>query len=248
MSSLEGKTALVTGAARGIGLAIAEELAVAGATVCINDSDSCAAQEAVERIGHKCFAASGDVTQAIEAKRIVELVLEQTGRLDCLINNAGLSAPLVPLKLLKEEEWQRVIDVNLKGVLLMSRVAIPVMNGGAIVNISSVAGLVGFAASHAYGVSKAAVIMLTKTLATEFAGKGLRVNAVAPGMIDAPMFAESFRSEEDAEAVKMRIPMGRLGHAREVGAAVGFLCSDAASYITGAVLAVDGGWQANGGI
>jgi NAD(P)-dependent dehydrogenase (short-subunit alcohol dehydrogenase family) len=246
MIDLSGRTALVTGAGRGIGFGIAQVLAEAGATVAVNDLDGTAAHDAAERLGGACFAVPGNIASDAEAGAIVAGVLDRGSGLDCLVNNAGVAAPLVPLAALRIEDWQRVIDVNLKGSLLMSQAAAAVMTGGAIVNIASVAGLVAFPASHAYGVSKAAVVMLTMTLATELARRSIRVNAVAPGIIDAPMFDTMLRNADDADTLAARVPLGRLGRAEEVGRAVAFLCSDAASYITGAVLPVDGGWQAFG--
>lgn len=247
MIDLSGRTALVTGAGRGIGFGIAQMLAEAGATVAVNDLDAAAAEDAAVRLGGASFAVPGNVTGDAEAGAIVAGVRDRGHGLDCLVNNAGVAAPLVPLGALCVEDWQRVIDVNLKGSFLMSRAAAAAMTGGAIVNIASVAGLVAFPASHAYGVSKAGVVMLTMTLATELARRGIRVNAVAPGVIDAPMFDAMLRNDDDADTLSARVPLGRLGRAEEVGRAVAFLCSDAASYITGAVLPVDGGWQAFGG-
>ena len=247
MIDLSGRTALVTGAARGIGFGIAQMLAEAGAVVAVNDMDAGLAQDAAAQLGGKGFAVPGNVTSEDDASAIVAAVLDQGRRLDYLVNNAGIAAPLVPLAALRVEDWQHVVDVNLKGTFMMCRAAAAAMKGGAIVNIASVAGLVGFPASHAYGVSKAAVVMLTMTLATELARRGIRVNAIAPGIIDAPMLGAMLRHEDDKEALFARIPMGRPGRAHEVGHAAAFLCSDAASYITGAVLPVDGGWQAFGG-
>lgn len=247
MIDLSEQTALVTGAARGIGFGIARMLAEAGAVVAVNDLDVELAHAAATQLGGKCFAVPGNVTSEEEARAIVAAVVDQVGSLDFLVNNAGVAAPLVSLAVLPLEDWQHVIDVNLKGTFLMCRAAAAEMNGGAIVNVASVAGLVGFPASHAYGVSKAAVVMLTMTLATELARRSIRVNAIAPGIIDAPMLGAMLRNEDDKDALFARIPMGRPGLADEVGRAVAFLCSEAASYITGSILPVDGGWQAFGG-
>lgn len=247
MIDLSGRTALVTGAARGIGFGIAQMLAEAGATVAVNDLDLALSRDAAARLGRGSFAVPGNVANEASAAAIVAAVVERGRSLDFLINNAGVAAPLVPLAGLSIDDWQHVIDVNLKGSFLMCRAAASAMSGGAIVNIASVAGLMGFPASHAYGVSKAAVVMLTMTLATELARRGVRVNAVAPGIIDAPMLGAMLRTASDTNTLSARIPMGRLGRTDEVGRAVTFLCSEAASYITGAVLPVDGGWHAFGG-
>lgn len=247
MIDLRGRVALVTGAARGIGFGIAQMLTEAGAIVAVNDLDAAAAQQAAARLDGPSFAAPGDVSTEAGAHEIIAAVTDRGGGLDCLVNNAGLAAPLVRLADLRVDDWQKVMDVNLKSALLMSQAAAVAMKGGAIVNIASVAGLVAFPASHAYGVSKAALVMLTMTLATELARRDIRVNAVAPGVVDAPMLEAIIRGPDAAAALCARVPLGRPGRAEEIGRAVAFLCSDAASYITGAVLPVDGGWQAFGG-
>jgi NAD(P)-dependent dehydrogenase (short-subunit alcohol dehydrogenase family) len=245
---LSGRTALVTGAARGIGFGIAEMLARAGARVAVNDISLDDATSAAARIGPSALAIAGDVSSETDADAIIAAANAQ-GDLDILVNNAGVSEPLAGIRRQQVEDWQRVIDVNLRGTYLMCRALARARTGrpGAIVNIASVAGLAGFPASHGYGVSKAAIVMLTKTLACEFARYHVRVNAVAPGVIDAPMLAEISSTPASHAALLQRVPMGRLGGTHEIGATVAFLCSDAASYITGAIVPVDGGWLAWGG-
>lgn len=249
MIDLAGKTALVTGAASGIGFAIASRLAAAGARVVINDLDPRLAGQAAHRIGRDALAVAGDVSDADCVDNMVTTV-RKLAPIDILVNNAGVAQPLVSIARLDPDDWQRVIDVNLRGTYLVSRAVCREMKAaraGAIVNIASIAGLTGFPASHAYGVSKAGIVMLTRTLACEFARHGVRVNAVAPGVVEAPMLDRMTGDGEHLAAVVARVPLGRLGTGDEIGNSVAFLCSDLAAYITGAVLPVDGGWLAFGG-
>ena len=242
---LAGRIALVTGAARGIGFGIAEILVAAGARVAINDIDADNAVAAARRLGASAFAVPGDVSDARGAEEVIEAV----AGLDILINNAGIAETLSSIGKQDPAAWQRVMDVNLRGAYLMSRAAIDRLKAsrcGVVVNIASIAGIAGFPASHAYGVSKAGLIMLTKTLACELARYSVRVNAVAPGVIDAPMLNAMSSKAHTPSDIVARVPLGRLGRPREIGEAVAFLCSDAAAYITGVVLPVDGGWLAFG--
>lgn len=245
---LTGKTALVTGAARGIGFGIAEMLAAAGAHVVINDIDATAAHDAAARLRGSAFAAPGDVTDADQANTIIATAARDGG-IDILVNNAGVSEPPGALEDQQLADWRHVIDVNLQSAYVMSRAALSALKAsrGAIVNIASIAGLTGFPASNAYGVSKAALIMLTQTLAGELARYGIRVNAVAPGLTDAPMLASITKGGRALPTLLSRVPLARLGAPHDIGKAVAFLSSDAASYITGVVLPVDGGWLAFGG-
>ncbi|MGN6819479.1 MAG: SDR family NAD(P)-dependent oxidoreductase [Sphingomonas sp.] len=251
MISLDGRVALVTGAAAGIGFGIATVLSHAGARVAINDIDAGAAEAAANRLGGEAFAVPANVAEQLDAEEIVATVVRTAGALDILVNNAGVPQPIVPLRSLSVDAWQRVIDVNLRGAFLMSQAAAAIMferRRGVIVNISSVTGLAPIPASHAYGVSKAAVAMLTQTLASELARQNIRVNAVAPGVVAAPMIEKMGITAEHIANVERRVPMGRLGQPEEIGQAVAFLASDAASYITGAVLPVDGGWLSFSGV
>lgn len=248
MLDLSGKVALVTGAARGIGEGIASVLARAGARVALNDLDHTVSRTA-ERIPG-AIGITGNVSEVDDAAHIVESVLDSFGRFDILVNNAGISGPRGGLKRTGLSDWQHVFDVNLRGTFLMSRAAAPLMagqNAGRIINIASITGLVGFPGSHAYGVSKAAVVMLTQTMSIELARSGVTVNAIAPGIIQAPMLdAVSEQGRRDAD-LKARIPLGHFGLPEDIGRAVAFLASPLARYITGVTLPVDGGWVAFGG-
>lgn len=249
---LAGRKALVTGGARGIGLAIARHLLAAGVAVAIADRDvqRLAQANADSLPGNACMLA-GDVSLEAGANALVEQSVEKLGCLDILVNNAGISEPLVATVDQALPDWQRVIDVNLRGTYLMSRAFGRHILGrsgrGAIVNIASTAGLVGFTASNAYGVSKAGVAHMTKSMAVEWARRGVRVNCVAPGLIDTPMAHGLFDESGKRERLIERIPMRRLGDGSEIASTVAFLASEAASYITGVTLPVDGGWVAYGG-
>ncbi len=250
--SFEGRSALVTGAASGIGLAIATRLAALGARVALADRDATRLGAAAAALGGQAVAIVGDIGDEAGVARLVGEAVEALGTIDILVNNAGVFEPIARTIDQRLEDWQRVMDINLRGVYLMSRdVARHILGrrgAGAFVNIASVAGLDAIPSSNAYGVSKAAVIHLTRTMAGEWAGKGLRVNCVAPGFIETPMAFEMFADKHvDRAQIERRLPMRRLGDADEIAAAVAFLASDAASYITGAILPVDGGWFANGG-
>ena len=244
--TLSGKRMIVTGAAGGIGKAIARALVNAGATVALTDIDAKALDAARAETG-AAFAVQGDISDEAATKRIFATVIGELGGLDGLVNNAGL--PEQPGGTARQTlaDWRKVIDVNLQGTFLAAREAARHMRGGgAIVNIASIAGLCAFTASNSYSVSKAGVVMLTKTLALDLARFGIRVNAVAPGVIDAPM-AREILSGDGRKRILQRIPAGRLGREDDVAHATRFLLSDEAAYITGVTLPVDGGWSAFGG-
>lgn len=249
---LDGRTALVTGAAGGIGLAIARRLAADGARVVIADRDAARLQTAITELPDDAVAFVADISSEAGVDAMIADAVARLGQLDILVNNAGLAEPIARTVDQQLADWERVIDVNLRGTYLACRAfgrhVLPRRVGGAVVNIGSVAGLGGIPSSNGYGVSKAAVTHLTRNLACEWASKGIRVNCVAPGYIEAPMAVEMFANVHvDRSRIERRLPMQRLGQADEIAGAVSFLVSKDASYITGVTLPVDGGWCAYGG-
>jgi NAD(P)-dependent dehydrogenase (short-subunit alcohol dehydrogenase family) len=244
---LSGKTALVTGAAHGIGKAISVALAEAGASVLLTDIDDEAGESAAAEIRARAQSASyrsADVANVEHVQRAVELAVQATGRLDILCNNA---AHLVFQELLETlpREWDRSIAVSLSGAANFIRASLPHMirqGSGSIINIASVQGLVGGRTSAAYTAGKTGMIGLTRSVAFDYGGHGIRVNAVCPGAIRTRI-SPAEGSELHARQIGKTM-LGRTGEPREVAAAVLFLASDEASYITGAILAVDGGWTA----
>ena len=247
---VDGKVILVTGAASGIGRATALALARAGARLVLGDV--AAAGEDIARearaLGIDAEFLRTDVTRQVDVDALVARAIARHGRLDCAVNNAGIEGVLRETADYPEETFERVINVNLIGVWRCLRAEIPAMlrgGGGAIVNTASVAGLVGAGAFSAYVASKHGVVGLTRSAAIEYAKAGIRVNAVCPGVIDTPML-DRLEAEMPAlrEALLAMKPMGRLGQPDEVAAAVVWLCSEAASFVTGHALAVDGGYVA----
>jgi 3-oxoacyl-[acyl-carrier protein] reductase len=243
-TDLSGKTALVTGAGRGLGRCIAESLAVTGAKVACLDlktemlTDTIAA---IRAAGGTAEPLAGDVTDSARAAAAVDEVVKLWGKLDILVNNAGITRDNLLVRM-KDEQWDAVININLRGTFLMTRAAArPMMkaHGGRIINVASVSGLMGNPGQANYSASKAGVIGLTRTVARELAGRNITVNAVAPGFIATDMTAAL--GEETIEAIRKEVPLGRMGEPQDVADAVLFLASDAASFITGHVLTIDGG-------
>ena len=243
LQTLRGQVAIITGASRGIGRAIAQELGKLGATVVVNyASSSDAAEEVVDTItktGVRAIALQADVSQADQVDALVKSVMEKFNRVDILVNNAGITRDTLLLRM-KLEDWQAVIDLNLTGVFLCTRAVSKVMlkqRFGRIINITSIAGLMGNPGQANYSAAKAGVIGFTKTIAKEFASRGITVNAVAPGFI-----ATDMTSNINSEEILKFIPLSRYGQPEEVAGMVRFLAADpAAGYITGQVFNVDGG-------
>ena len=242
-TSLAGRVALVTGASRGIGRAIAQELAASGAEVVVNyaHSPEAAAEvvRAIEEAGGVAWAHRADVAEESEVEAMVKEIVARSGRIDVLVNNAGITRDGLMLRM-KSADWQSVINLNLSGCFLTTRAVSKLMlkaRGGRIINITSVVGLMGNAGQANYSAAKAGLIGLTRSNAAEFASRGVTVNAVAPGFIASEMTANL-----DAEPILKAIPLGRMGEAAEVAGMVRFLAADpAAAYITGQVFQVDGG-------
>lgn len=245
---LEGKVALVTGGSSGIGRATALAFARAGAKVVVSDVAVQGGEETARLIreaGGDAVFIRTDVSQPDEVEALIRQAVETYGRLDCAFNNAGIEGESAPTAECSLENWQRVLAINLTGVWLCMRYEIAQMlrqGGGAIVNTASVAGLVGFRGIPAYVASKHGIVGLTRTAALEYATAGIRVNAVCPGVIQTPMI-ERFTAGNPAALQQLLAlePIGRLGRPEEVAEAVVWLCSDAASFVTGHALAVDGG-------
>ncbi len=243
-TDLTGKVAIVTGAARGLGRAIAESLAAAGAQVACVDVDAETLAETVKAIeanGGTAEAVACDVTDSDRVTRVVKDVVEKWDGLHILVNNAGITRDGLVVRM-KDDQWDTVLGINLRGTFLFTRAAArPMMKGrqGRIINIASVSGLMGNAGQANYSASKAGVIGLTRTVAKELADRNITVNAVAPGFIATEMTAKL--GDEVIEEVKKMIPLGRLGEPQDIADAVLYLASDAAQFITGQVLPIDGG-------
>lgn len=242
---LKGKNALVTGASRGIGRAIALELARQGANVAVNYAGSADKAEAVvkelQALGVAAFAVQADVANEDSVKDMIKQTVDQFGSLDMLINNAGITKDNLLMRM-KEEEFDAVINTNLKGVFLCTKAVARQMmkqKSGRIVNVSSIVGVSGNAGQANYVAAKAGVIGLTKTTAKEFASRGILVNAVAPGFIATDM--TDALSDEQKEAMLAMTPLAKFGQAEDVARVVRFLCSEDANYMTGQTLHVDGG-------
>lgn len=239
------KTAIVTGASRGLGRAIALGLAADGYNIVINYAGNAAAAEdtkaAVETHGVSAITVQGDVSDKAAVDALVQRTLDTFGQIDVLVNNAGITRDKL-MRRMKEDDWDAVIDTNLKGVFLMMQAVTAHMvraRHGAIVNISSVVGEIGNVGQSNYAAAKAGVLGLTKATAKEFASRGIRVNAVAPGFIATDMTAGL--SDSVKEQLIAQIPLGDMGRPEDIAAAVRYLVSDGAAYVTGTVLDVNGG-------
>jgi 3-oxoacyl-[acyl-carrier protein] reductase len=241
---LDGKTAIVTGAAQGIGRAIAESLARAGADVAVADLDVGKAQEciaAVKAAGRRALGVKVNVSEWDGVKAMVDQVMKEWGRVDILVNNAGITRDGLLLRM-REEDWNLVLQVNLNGTFHCTKAVLQPMTKqrwGRIINIASIVGVMGNAGQANYAASKAAVIGFTKTVAREYASRQVTVNAVAPGFIDTAM--TQTLPADVKELLQKQIPLGRLGLPADIAEAVKFLASEEAGYITGQVLHVNGG-------
>ena len=241
---LSGKVALVTGASRGIGFATAKILSENGATVVITSKDSDRLQKAVQEIPNS-IGIEADIKNGQQVKDVVAKTIEKFGKLDILVNNAGIFPKIKKLHEIDEEDWNEVLDVNLTGQFRFTKEAIPHLQktAGTIINISSDAGLKAYQDFHAdaYSATKAALIVLTKCWALEYAIDKIRVNCICPGVVETDMTKPFMRTEKERKFVESEHPIGRIGQPDEVGKAVLYFASDDASWVTGSVLTVDGG-------
>lgn len=249
MKTFENKIALVTGSAMGIGLSCAEGFAREGATVIMADIDEQEAQKQARRLTDKGYIAVGykcDVSDGLYVKRMIDWIVETYGRLDAALNNAGIQTPQRPMAEITDDEFDRTVAVDLKGVWNCMHYEIGQMlkqGGGAIVNTSSQGGVTAFSGQAAYIACKHAVIGLTRTAAMDYSAQGIRINAVCPGAILTPMAGELIRRNPALEQELIRdIPAGRLGRPEEIAEAVLWLCSPASSFVMGHALLVDGGF------
>ncbi len=253
MRRFVGKKVFISGGATGIGRATALLFAEQGAEVTIFDQDIENGQKSIQEIldaGGRGIFISGNLLYPVEVERSIEQSLNTFGGIDILINNAGVESPY-SVHEIPVEEWDRVMATNLRGMYLMAKAVIPIMQksgGGAIVNTASISGLLGWPLSAAYCASKGGVIQLTKQMAVDYARDNIRVNCIAPGTTLTPLIERIFQKESDPEEAKRQIaqrhPLGRFAQPEEIAQAILFLASDDASFITGAVLPVDGGYTA----
>jgi NAD(P)-dependent dehydrogenase (short-subunit alcohol dehydrogenase family) len=248
VSALDGRAALVTGGGSGLGRASAIALARAGASVTVVDVDEQGGKETAalvfEEVGGDADFIRADVTRPEDVEAMVDKTITRWGHLDCALNNAGTTGASAPTAEHTLDDWNRAIALNLTGVFLCLKYEIPAMleRGGAIVNMASGAGLVGFAGLPAYVASKHGVVGLTRAAALEYAGQGIRINAICPGSTRTPMLEGFMGGDPQIERMMTRaVPVGRLGRPEEIAEAVVWLCSDAASFVVGHALAVDGG-------
>lgn len=246
---LTGKVAAVSGAGRGIGKAIALALARAGADLVVfsrtEEQFSKTAAE-IEALGREALGLRVDVTKQEYVKTMMQATLDKFGRLDVMVNNAGMNASYALTEDVTEKHWDLIMKVNLKGAFLCSKEAIPVMKAqgkGCIINVASTAGLVALYKCSPYCTSKGGMIQLTRTMALELAPHNIRVNAIAPGFVPTDMTEELLSDPDEQKRIISKIPMGRTGELEEIAPAAVFLASDAASYITGSVVCVDGGYS-----
>ncbi len=248
--NLTGKTAIVTGGRRGIGRAIALAFASAGADIVIadvaDDARLAATAAEIKQTGRECLSFKVDIALKPDVEKMVKQTVEHFKKIDILVNGAGVWIPGQNLIETPEENWDKVIDTNLKGSWFCCRAAGRVMveqSGGNIINLSSQVGLNPGTGAGAYSISKAGIIMMTRQLALELAEKNIRVNAIAPGIVKTDFNIGLWKNKEGAAQMGRMVPLGRLAEPEDIARAALFLASDASSYITGTVIPVDGGWQ-----
>jgi NAD(P)-dependent dehydrogenase (short-subunit alcohol dehydrogenase family) len=253
---LPGKVTVITGAASGQGKAAAHLFTQAGASVIVADWNGEGAEETVREIrenGGKAVAVRADVSREADIKVMIQAALDHFGRLDILFNNAGIGFSstkrftMASVVDTPEEHWDAILAINLKGAAMGCKHAIPIMvkqGGGVIINTASINGLVALSGADAYTASKGGLIALTRVLASDWGPKGIRVNCICPGGVDTPMVAGAMTDPQTAEYLQMNSPLGRVARPEEIAQVALFLASDAASYVNGAIIPVDGGWTA----
>jgi NAD(P)-dependent dehydrogenase (short-subunit alcohol dehydrogenase family) len=238
--NLKGKTAIITGASGGLGESMAIALSKHGCKIAIFDIKN--GQKVVKKIKTKSKFYKVDVNSEKSIKQQVKKVKKEFNSIDILINNAGVFYP-TPVEKTTKEQWDKLMNINLRGYFLMTKYTVPFMKkGGRIINISSVAGHHAFANSAAYNSSKGAIIQLTKTLALDLAKKGINVNAICPGIFVTPMTKDLLKSKQMKQTMKNSVPKARAGKAEELGGLIVYLASDASEYMTGSIISIDGGW------
>lgn len=242
---LKDKVAIVTGSTRGIGRSIAELFLKEGAKVVINGTDQNKCDEAAKQLGKNAIGIKADISKSEEINQMIKKTIEKFGKIDILVNNAGI-VHFDPFFELSEDQWDKLMDVDLKGTFLCSQKVAKEMvkrgNGGKIINISSVAGFIGFPRLCHYCAAKAGVAELTKEIAIELAPYKINVNSIAPGIIETDMTKDMIKDTKSLKQLLSRIPLGRVGKPEEIAKVALFLASDDSSYMTGTTVFVDGGW------
>lgn len=245
MFDLKNKVAIVTGAARGIGQAIALGLAEKGANIVVADIiDGSQTVKMVKKLKREAFFVKVDVCKKSEIENVINETIKSFKKIDILVNNAGIFVPGATEKL-SEDDWEKTININLKGYFLFAQAAAKHMikrKNGSIINMASIAGLGGYAQAAAYCVSKGGIILLTKSLAAEWGSYGIRVNAICPGVIETAMTKDMLQDQKTKQGMLAKIPLGRTGKPADIAGGAVYLASDASSYVTGQTLVIDGGW------